>query len=89
MEEHCKLVAQVFSILPKEGCAVAAHQSFFHVQEVEFLAYIINTNAVEMSTRKSEAVRSWETPKNLKDVQRFLGFTNFYWCFIKNFAGVA
>jgi hypothetical protein len=89
MEEHCMLVTQVFSILQKEGLAVVAHKSFFHVQEVEFLGYIINVNRVEMSTRKVEVVRSWETPKNLKDVQRFLGFANFYRRFIKNFSGVA
>jgi hypothetical protein len=89
MEETRDLVTQVFSILQKEGLAVAAHKSFFHVKEVEFLGYIINANGVEMSTRKVEAVRSWETPKNLKDVQRFLGFANFYRRFIKNFSGVA
>jgi hypothetical protein len=88
MEEHRKLVTQVFSILQK-GLAVAAHKSFFYVQEVEFLGYIISANGVEMSTRKVEAVRSWETPKTLKDVQRFLGFANFYRRFIKNFSGVA
>jgi hypothetical protein len=89
MEEHRKLVTQVFSILQSEGLAVAAHKTFFHVKEVEFLGYIINANGVEMSTRKVEAVRSWETPKNLKDVQRFLGFANFYRRFKKNLAGVA
>jgi hypothetical protein len=53
------------------------------------LGYIINTNGVEMLTRKVEAVGSWETLKNLKNVQRFLGFANFYRRFIKNFSGVA
>jgi hypothetical protein len=58
MEEHHKLVTQVFSILQNEGLPVAAHKSFFHVQEVEFLGYIINANGVEMSTRKVKAIRS-------------------------------
>jgi predicted O-methyltransferase YrrM len=69
MEEHRKLVKTVFWILQKEGLAVAPHKSFFHVKEVEFLRYIINANGVEMGTRKVEAVGTWETPKNLKDVQ--------------------
>jgi hypothetical protein len=89
MEEHRKLVTQVFSILQKEGLAVAAHKSFFHIQEVEFQGYIINATSIEMSTRKVEAVRTWEMPRNLKDIQRFLGFANFYCRFIKNFSGVA
>jgi hypothetical protein len=53
------------------------------------LGYIINANGVEMSTRIVEAIWLWETPRNLKDVQRFLGFVNFYRRFIKNFSGVA
>jgi hypothetical protein len=89
MAEHRKLVTEVFLILQKEGLAVAAHKSFFHVKEVEFLGYIINANGVKMSTRKVEAVQSWETLKNLKDIQRFLGFANFYRRFIKNISRVA
>jgi hypothetical protein len=58
MEEHRTLVIQVFSILQKEGLAVAGHKSFFHVREIEFLGYIINANGVEMSNRKVEAVRT-------------------------------
>jgi hypothetical protein len=68
MAEHRKLVTEVFSILQKEALAVAAHKSFFHVKEVESLGYIINANGVEMSTTKVKAVRSWEMPKDLKDV---------------------
>jgi hypothetical protein len=86
MAEHRKLVTEVFSILQRERLAVAVHKLFFHVKEVEFLGYIINANGVEMSTRKVETVRSWETLKNLKDVQRFV---NFYRRFIKNLSGVA
>jgi hypothetical protein len=89
MAEHRALVTKVFSILQKEGLAVVAHKLFFHITEVEHLEYIINAKSVEMSTRKVGAVRSWETLKNLKDIQRFLGFANFYHRFIKSFLGVA
>jgi hypothetical protein len=88
-EEHYKLVTQVFSILEKEGLAVAAHKSFIYIQDIQLLGYIINANGIEISTRKVEAVRSWEMSKNLKDVQRYFGFGNFYCKFIKNFSGVA
>jgi hypothetical protein len=89
MTEYCALVTKAFSILQIEGLAVAAHKSFFHVKKVEFLEYIIKANGMEMSTRKVKAGCLWETLKNLKDVQRFLGFANFYSRFIKNFSGVA
>jgi hypothetical protein len=68
MEEHRQLVTKVFAILQRVSLAVATDKLFFHLKEVEFLEYIINVNGIEMSTRKVEAVRSWETPKNLKYV---------------------
>jgi hypothetical protein len=89
MVEYRELVTKVFLILHKEGLAVAAHKLFFHGTEVEFLVYIINANGVEMSTRKVKAIRSWKTTKNLKDVQQFLGFANFYPRFIMNISEVA
>jgi hypothetical protein len=56
MEEHQKLVTKVFSILQKEGLAVAANKLFFYIQEVECLGYIINATGIELSTRKVKAV---------------------------------
>jgi len=42
-----------------------------------------------MSKGKVEAVLEWKTPVSLTEVQFFLGFTNFYRCFIKDYSQVA
>ena len=42
-----------------------------------------------MDPKKVEAVTSWPTPQNKKDVQQFLGFVNFYCRFVRNFARLA
>jgi len=36
-----------------------------------------------------DGVLSWPEPKNVKDVRKFLGLTNYYRRFIKDFAQVA
>ena len=41
-----------------------------------------------MSERKVEADKKWEVPQSVKDIQRFLGFANFYSRFIKGFSGI-
>ena len=42
-----------------------------------------------MFSAKLEEVRNWATSRKVKDIQKFLGFANFYRRFIKNFAKVA
>jgi len=42
-----------------------------------------------MSKGMVEAVLDWKTPVSLTEVQFFLGFTNFYRCFIKDYSQVA
>ena len=88
LEEHIQLVKKVLKKLAEYNLAVAAHKSIFHAPEVEFLGYILNETGVTMSERKVEAVKNWEVPKSVKDMQRFLGFANFYRRFIKGFSGI-
>lgn len=42
-----------------------------------------------MDQTKIDTVLNWKTPKNLKDVQRFLGFANFYRRFIRIYSSIA
>lgn len=42
-----------------------------------------------METRKVSAITNWPQPKTLKQVQRCLGFANFYRRFIHNFSTIA
>lgn len=51
----------------------------FHHETVAFLEYIINGHGVEMDTSKVNAVTKWPTPSGIKELQRFLGFTNFHY----------
>ena len=42
-----------------------------------------------MEKEKIDGVLSWPEPKSMKDIRKFLGLTNYYRRFIKNFAQVA
>ena len=42
-----------------------------------------------MDNTKTAVVQDWPTPKNLKEVQSFLGFANFYRQFIKDYLRTA
>jgi len=44
---------------------------------------------IEIEEDKVVGVLSWPTPKTVRDVRKFLGLTNYYRQFIKNFAALA
>jgi hypothetical protein len=43
---------------------------------------------IKMDTEKITTVQDWEAPPNLKDVYIFLGFANFYHCFVQNYSKI-
>ena len=61
----------------------------FSVKETEFLGYIIKPGGITTDSRKVQAIIEWDTPRNIKDVQSFLGFANFYRRFIKEYSKIA
>jgi len=50
---------------------------------------VISPKRVEMQKEKVEGVLSWPAPRNVKEVQKFLGLANYYRRFIENFARIA
>ena len=56
---------------------------------MEFLGVVIGPRGVEMQREKVEGVLNWPTPRNIKEVQKFLELANYYRRFIKDFAKLA
>jgi len=87
-EEHKKHVQEVLTRLRKHELHAKPEKCFFHVYEVEFLGFIVTPQGVKMDKAKIETILNWPQPKNLKDVQSFLGFANFYRRFIKVYSEI-
>uniref|UniRef100_A0A803TSC6 Reverse transcriptase domain-containing protein n=1 Tax=Anolis carolinensis TaxID=28377 RepID=A0A803TSC6_ANOCA len=84
--EHRQHVKQVLHRLRANGLFAKASKCVFHVPEVEFLGHVVSGRELKMDPHKVDAVNSWQELKTKKDVQRFLGFANYYREFIPNFA---
>jgi hypothetical protein len=59
------------------------------VPEVEYLGLIVSGSKLSMDNEKIRTIKEWPTPKNVTDVQTFLGFTNFYRKFIDGYTKIA
>jgi len=88
-EGHNELVEEVLKRLEKNDLFVKPEKCKWKVREVEFLEVVIGPKGVEIQREKIEGVLNWPAPKNIKEVQKFLGLTNYYRRFIKNFAKIA
>jgi hypothetical protein len=55
----------------------------------KYLGYIIEVGrGIRMDPNKMKAIKEWQHPKTLKGVRSFLGFANYYRCFIKQYTDI-
>jgi len=71
------------------GLQVNLKKCEFHVTRTEYLGFILSTDGIKVNPEKVSIVTNWTAPINLRGVQLFLGFCNFYWRFIKDYGRVA
>ena len=79
---------EVFKCLHKAGLYVKAEKCKFYSESVEYLGYILSPSGLTMSNNKVKIIQDWLEPKKVKDIQFFLGFTNFYCWFIFNYSDI-
>jgi len=85
-EEHDELVAEVIRRLEENDLYVKLEKCSWKVKEVGFLGVVIGLEGIKMEREKVKGVLEWPRPKNVKDVQKFLGLANYYRQFIEGFA---
>ncbi|KAK3560078.1 hypothetical protein QTP86_033801 [Hemibagrus guttatus] len=88
MADHQRHVAEVLHRLRDHNLFLKAEKCLFHQPTVQFLGYVIDHSGVRMDEKKVTAVRDWPTPTTVKELQRFLGFANFYRRFIRGYSSV-
>jgi transposase InsO family protein len=88
LKDHRKHVRSVLQALREAGLQLDVDKCEFHQTEVLYLGLLISTEGIRMDPAKIKTVLEWEPPKNVKDVQSFIGFANFYRRFIQGFSKI-
>ena len=81
-KDHIKLV---LSQLHEAELQMNIRKCKFNIEETIFLKVIVFELDLHMNLSKVTVIVSWITSINLKEIQSFVKFVNFYRCFIKNF----
>jgi len=86
LEEHRRISQIVMERLREHKLYLRHDKCEFEKTRIEYLGVIISHNCVEMDPVKIAGVTEWPVPTSKKEVQSFVGFTNFYRRFISNFS---
>ena len=87
-EEHLQHLRQVLEILRKHQLYAKLSKCNFLQREVAYLGHRINEHGILVDPTKIEAIKKWEKPTTIKEIQSFLGLAGYYRRFIKNYAGI-
>ena len=89
IEHHWEVISLVLNTLWRYQLYLKAEKCSFECSKVEYLGLILSEGHVELDLVKIAGVKEWPTPKNVTEVQSFVGFVNFYQRFIPDFSHVA
>lgn len=86
IKDHTRHVREVLKRLAEAGLQIDLVKYEFDVTRTKYLGLIITPRGIEIDPEKVAAITTWESPTTRRQLQRFLGFANFYRRFIRNFS---
>jgi hypothetical protein len=84
-EQHLRLIMEK---LREHKLYAKFSKCEFWLNKVGFLGHIVSTEGVAVDPSKVASVTEWESPKNVGDIQSFLGLAGYYQRFIENFSKI-
>ena len=89
LEEHIQHLQQVFDTIRKNQLSLKVNKCHFFQEELKFLGHIISKEGIKPDAEKVKVVLDWPTPVKQTDVRAFLGLTQYFRRFIRNYAAIA
>jgi hypothetical protein len=77
-EEHQKHIKQVLEALTEHNLTISTKKCKFGYSSVKLLGHIISCSGISMDKNCLKQLEEYDRPTSGKQVERFLGFINFY-----------
>ena len=77
IDDQLRRLKKFFLKLTENNLRLMSENCYFFQTEVSFMAYTVTPNGIKKDDKKIEAIPEWPVPKNVKELKRFLGLTEY------------
>ena len=87
-QPHVETVCWILDQLQKYWLFTNLKKCRFNQDEVCFLGFVVSSKVISIKAKKIKVIKKWSKLMLIKDIQVFLGFTNFYLQLIQGFCRI-
>ncbi len=87
--DHDIHVKTVLETLLAHSLYAKTEKCFWYCRTIEFVGFIVSEKGISPAQDKLALIRDWPNPKNLVELMSFLGFTNYYRDFVKDYSQIS
>ena len=77
-ETHLEHISNLFQVLKRAGLKLNLGKCAFFQKECTYLGHIVSADGLKMNPEYLDRIKDWSKPKTGKELQKFLGFSNYY-----------
>ena len=88
-QQHLERLKTVFLHLKKAGMKLKPSKCHFMRSGVRYLGHVVSRGGIQADPEKIQAMVSHPVPNDIKELRQFLGLTNYYRRFIKDYSKIA
>ena len=86
-DENLQKLSEVFSRFRKHNLKIKPSKCSIGKARITYLGYdICRTEGIRPGHAKTEVIKNWPEPRNIKDIRAFIGLTSFSRRAIKNYS---
>ena len=88
-DEHIQHIRTVLELLREHRLYAKKEKCTFNRTEVKFLGHLVGREGLRVDPTKVDSVKNWPEPVDVTQVRQFLGLTNYFRKFIKDYSTLA
>ena len=89
MFSHTRNLSAILSRFEKYNLKSKPQKCAMYQTEIKFLGKLVSQNGISVNPENTEIIKNWPIPKEIKQLESFLGFANYHKYHGKDFAELA